>query len=525
MPRQQQKFKREHYRPLVLVVLDGWGCRHGSAHNAIAVAHTPQWDVWQQQCPHLLLEASGQSVGLPVGQMGNSEVGHTHIGAGRVVHQELTRINEVINTGEFAKNSVLIQLIQQQKKEGKALHVMGLLSDGGVHSHQDHLFAFLRMCQSEQFHDVFLHLFLDGRDSPPQSALHSISALNQQLKDSPVATIASVSGRYFAMDRDSRWERVVPVYQLLTEALSSYHFDTAEAAIESFYAQKVDDEFIPPTLIGAKRPIQSGDAVFFFNFRADRARQLTQAFLDDGFTPFVRQNRPFLSQFVSMTRYADNLPTIPVFSPLLLHNVLGEVVANHGLRQLRIAETEKYAHVTFFLNGGREEPFAKEDRTLVASSKVATYDLHPEMSAPEITSRLVDAIEKDSYDVIICNYANADMVGHTGNFAATVKAIECLDQCLHDVGVAVVARGGCLLITADHGNAEMMFDPKTNQPHTAHTSERVPFVFVGDDDWCCAQRDGSLMDIAPTMLALLRIPKPVEMTGQSLLVESDAVNQ
>lgn len=524
MSRQHQKIKHADYRPLVLVILDGWGCHQGLAYNAIAAAHTPQWDSWQEHYPHLLLEASGRAVGLPAGQMGNSEVGHTHIGAGRVVYQELTRINDAINTGEFANNHVLIELIKKQKKAGKALHLMGLLSEGGVHSHQNHLFAFLKMCESEQFHDVFLHLFLDGRDSPPQSALLNLSALHKQLQEYPVATIASLSGRYFAMDRDGRWERVEPVYRLLTQALSPYHFDTAEEAIESFYAAKIIDEFIPPTLIGEKKPIQSGDAVFFFNFRADRARQLTKAFLDDSFSHFDRTTRPALSQFVSMTQYADNLPTTPVFSPLLLLNVLGEVIARHGLRQLRIAETEKYAHVTFFFNGGREEPFAKEDRILVNSSKVATYDLHPEMSAPEITSKLVDAIEKDIYDVIICNYANADMVGHTGNFAATVKAIECLDQCLHDVGVAVLARGGCLLITADHGNAEIMFDPKTNQPHTAHTSERVPFVFIGDD-WHYAGREGSLMDIAPTMLALLGIAKPPEMTGQPLLVESHAANK
>ena len=532
MPQQHRKrgpvadmgSKRKGYRPLVLVILDGWGCHQNPVYNAIATADTPQWDSWQQYYPHLLLDASGSAVGLPAGQMGNSEVGHTHIGSGRMVYQELTRINEAINTGEFAKNRVLIDLIRQQKKKGKALHVMGLLSEGGVHSHQNHLFAFLKLCQREQFHDVFLHLFLDGRDSPPYSALNSLSALNQQLTEEPTATITSLSGRYFAMDRDGRWERLEPVYRLLTEASSPYHFDTTREAIDSFYKDKISDEFIPPTLIGSKKPIQAGDAVFFFNFRADRARQLTDVFLDDGFSHFDRTNRPQLSQFVSMTHYADNLPTTPVFSPQVLHHVLGEVIAHCGLRQLRIAETEKYAHVTFFFNGGREEPFAKEDRLLVASSKVATYDLHPEMSALEITRQLVDAIEKDIYDVIICNYANADMVGHTGHFVATVKAIECLDQCLHELGAVVVARGGCLLITADHGNAEIMFDSKTNQPHTAHTSERVPFVFIGND-WHCAKHEGSLMDIAPTVLALLGISKPPEMTGQSLLVESHAANE
>ena len=523
MLQQHLKCGRNEFRPLVLVILDGWGSHNGLAYNAIAAAHTPQWDSWQQHYPHMFLDASGEVVGLPAGQMGNSEVGHTHIGAGRVVYQELTRINDAINSGEFAKNSILLDLIHNQKKSGKALHVMGLLSDGGVHSHQNHLFAFLKMCAEEQFHNLFLHLFLDGRDTPPQSALLALRTLNEQFKKYPVGKIASLCGRYFAMDRDGRWDRVEPVYRLLMGALSSYQFDTAEEAIESFYAEKIVDEFIPPTLIGEKQPIQSGDAVFFFNFRADRARQLTQVFVDDDFAHFNRAKRPILSQFVIMTQYADNLPTSAVFPPLQLAHVLGDIIANHHLRQLRIAETEKYAHVTFFFNGGREAAFALEDRILVPSAKVATYDLHPEMSAPEITERLVQVIDNDIYDVIICNYANADMVGHTGNFTAAVKAVECLDQCLHAVGDAVLARGGCLLITADHGNAEIMFDPKTNQPHTAHTSERVPFLFIGNG-WHCAKQEGSLMDIAPTILALLGIVKPPEMTGQSLLVKSHATN-
>jgi 2,3-bisphosphoglycerate-independent phosphoglycerate mutase len=510
-------------RPVVLVVLDGWGCHKDIAHNAIAAAHKPTWDDWIAHYPHIALDASGTAVGLPSGQMGNSEVGHTHIGAGRVVYQEFTRINEAIHTKEFAKKAVLVELIQQLKKSKKALHVMGLLSEGGVHSHQNHLFTFLQVCQENQFHEVWLHLFLDGRDCPPQSALASISALNAQLTAFPVAKIASITGRYYAMDRNHRWERIEPVYQLLTESISPYHFESAEAAIESFYAKNITDEFIFPTLIGASHPIQSGDALFFFNFRADRARQLTQAFLDEDFPYFERPHKPILSQFVSMTHYADNLPTTAVFSPASLDNVLGEVIAKQGLKQLRIAETEKYAHVTFFFNGGRETPFPLEDRILVPSPKVATYDLLPEMSAPLITKQLVDVIKKDIYDVVICNYANADMVGHSGNFPAAVKAIECIDRCLHDLGEAIAAQGGYLLITADHGNAEIMFDPITNQPHTAHTSERVPFLFIGKG-WHCSGVAGSLVDIAPTVLSLLGIKVPLEMTGHSLLMEDNGGN-
>lgn len=518
--------KKISQKPLVLVVLDGWGCHKAGPYNAIATAHKPHWDAWLRDYPHAVLEASGNAVGLPTGQMGNSEVGHTHMGAGRVVYQELTRINEAIACGDFAQNAVLTTLIQQLKQSGKALHLMGLLSDGGVHSHQDHLFAVLKRCAELQFTAVYLHLFLDGRDTPPQSALTSLNALNEALQRYPVARIASISGRYYAMDRDKRWERVEPVYRLLTEAVSAYQFPTAEAAVQYFYSQGINDEFIPPTVIcnAITNPpvhVQSQDAVFFFNFRADRARQLTEVFLAESFTSFVRNVKPSLCQFLSMTHYADYLPTTAVFAPVSLKEMLGEVIAAHDLKQLRIAETEKYAHVTFFFNGGREQPFAHEDRILIPSPKVATYDEAPKMSAEAITHRLVEVIQADSYDVIICNYANADMVGHTGNFAATVAAIECLDNCLGVLWKAIAAVGGALMITADHGNAEVMFDPNTNQPHTAHTSEYVPFLFIGEG-WQCAREKGSLVDIAPTMLALLGIAKPHDMTGQSLLVERHA---
>ncbi|CDZ76771.1 2,3-bisphosphoglycerate-independent phosphoglycerate mutase [Legionella massiliensis] len=506
--------------PLVLMILDGWGYSSNQEYNAIKAAKTPQWDEWWLSRPHILLDASGHQVGLPDEQMGNSEVGHMHIGAGRVINQDFTCINKAIANGEFAKNPVFISLINELKESGKTLHVMGLLSPGGVHSHENHLFAFLAFCAEHHFNQVSLHLFLDGRDTPPQSALESIEKLNQQLKQYPVATIRSICGRYFAMDRDKRWERISPVYHLLADAKSNYHFDMAEEAIASFYAEKKSDEFIPPTLIGEAKAIEDEDAVFFFNFRADRARQLTQTFINDAFSGFIRSKQPTLSHFVSMTRYAKSLNTECVFPPLTLRNTLGEVISANGMTQLRIAETEKYAHVTFFFNGGSEQVFPNEDRILIPSPAVATYDLLPEMSAPELTRALVDAIHSKAYDLIICNYANADMVGHSGDFKATVKAIECLDRCMRDVGQALAEEGGVLLITADHGNAEAMYDEGTQQAHTAHTCEPVPLVYIGNNDWHFKANKGSLIDVAPTILALLDIEQPAEMTGNVLLTET-----
>lgn len=513
-------FKRllmQRCKPLVLMILDGWGYREEIAHNAIALAHTPQWDEWLKH-PHAMLDASGYSVGLPKQQMGNSEVGHMHIAAGRVIPQDLTRINDAIASGEFAKNKVLLRLIQDAKRKNKNIHVLGLLSPGGVHSHETHLFAFLALCCAQHFKNVHLHLFLDGRDVPPQSAAHSIARLDEQLKQYPVAQISSISGRFFAMDRDRRWERVASVYRLLTEADSPFHFKTAEEALKAFYADHILDEFIPPTLIGLSCPIEDGDSVFFFNFRADRARQLTQAFIGHSFEGFAREKKPLLAHFVSMTHYAKNFDNESVFQPLRLPHTLGEMIANHGLSQLRLAETEKYAHVTFFFNGGLDKPFPNEDRILIPSPPVSTYDLQPQMSAFELTHQLTEAIQHSAYDVIICNYANADMVGHTGNLQATIQAIECLDQCLRTVWQALVEQDGVLLITADHGNAEAMFDEQTNQAHTAHTSQPVPFLCLGNN-WQFAHTKGSLIDVAPTVLAVLGIEKPKEMTGQSLLVQ------
>ncbi len=505
--------------PLVLLILDGWGYRLEKKHNAIALARTPHWDHWWQTYPHTLLEASGPFVGLPNLQMGNSEVGHMHIGAGRVVPQDFTRINDAITHGDFAKNPVFVKTIEEMNHQGSSLHVLGLFSEGGVHSHEDHLLAFLTLCDSYQFKRVYLHLFLDGRDTPPQSALKSIQKLQDFLKHHPTATLCSITGRYYAMDRDQRYQRIEPLYQLLTESISPYHFDSASDAILSFYQQNISDEFIPPTIIGKGRAIQDDDCVFFFNFRADRARQLTDALISETFQGFPRVKKPRIKQFISMTQYADYLPTEAAFPPLKLTQTLGEVLENHGLRQLRISETEKYAHVTFFLNGGIETPYPHEKRILIPSPKVATYDLQPEMSAKELTQALIEAIKSQEFEVIICNYPNADMVGHTGNVAATIRAIECLDQAMNEVWQTLEPMGGQLLITADHGNAELMFDDSTHQPHTAHTNDLVPFLYLGKH-WHFLKTQGCLIDIAPTLLTLLNISPPDEMTGKPLLVES-----
>ena len=510
------------YTPLVLMILDGWGYSEKTEQNAIAQAHTPQWDKWWQTCPHILLDASGLPVGLPDGQMGNSEVGHMHIGAGRVIPQDFTRINEAIDNGSYAQNPVFIESIDEMKRTNGAIHVLGLLSQGGVHSHENHLFAFLNLCAEQKFSSVYLHLFLDGRDTSPQSAQLNLDNLNAFLKKHPQASICSITGRYYAMDRDQRWQRIEPVYRLLTEGETAYHYATAEEAVNAFYQQKIYDEFIPPTKIGAGATINDGDAVFFFNFRADRARQLTQALIEDDFHGFERKLKPHLTRFISMTSYANNLSTYSAFPPRTLQNTLGEVIANHDLRQLRIAETEKYAHVTFFLNGGSEDVFPHEDHVLIPSPQVATYDLQPGMSAAIITKTIVDALHHQAYDVIICNYANADMVGHSGNFSATVQAIESLEQAMHDIGQALSSIGGQLIITADHGNAECMFDESTHQAHTAHTSQPVPLLYIGGG-WHFSATHGSLIDIAPTVLTLLGITPPAEMTGRALLVKNHAV--
>ncbi len=503
-------------KPLVLLILDGWGHQENTRHNAIAAAHTPQWDQWWRTQPHMLLDASGSAVGLPNGQMGNSEVGHMHIGAGRALYQDFTRINLAIQNADFFSIPLLTNTIAALKKNGKNLHVMGLLSTGGVHSHASHLYAILQLCSQLNFSSVFLHLFLDGRDRPPQNALNDLQALQEVLDRYPVATIASISGRYFAMDRDNRWDRIALVYHQLTHPIDTFQYTHAAQAVSHYYAVDIYDEFIPPTSFPDHQAINDGDSLFFFNFRADRARQLTHAFLESNFTGFNREDVPKLNSFISMTRYSESLPTQSVFPPVTVDRCLGEVLAEHKLTQLRIAETEKYAHVTFFFNGGSEQVFSNEERILIPSPNVATYDLQPEMNAELLTTALVNAIESSTYDVIICNYANADMVGHTGNFPACVAAIECLDRCMQKVGQAVVNNNGVLLITADHGNAETMFNDAINQPHTAHTCESVPLLLIGDG-WNFSQECGSLRDIAPTMLRILDISAPQEMTGTVLV--------
>lgn len=503
-------------RPLVLVILDGWGYREENEYNAIAQANTPQWDSWWDSCPHILLEASGKSVGLPDMQMGNSEVGHMHIGAGRVIQQDLTRINDSISSGEFTSNPVLQNVIDDIKTHQKTLHIMGLLSSGGVHSHEDHLLALIKKCSSENVSNLCLHLFLDGRDTPPQSALDSIKMLNQY----PEVKICSITGRYYSMDRDQRWERIQPAYELLTENKKNRTFSCAEEAINYFYSNNITDEFIPPTQIGDSQIINDGDAIIFFNFRADRARQLTKAFIDDSFTYFKRNFRPKLSHFISMAEYSEDLATEVLFPPTKLKNTLGEVISNNGMTQLRVAETEKYAHVTFFLNGGDESIFKNETRNLVPSPAVKTYDLQPEMSADKVSDIIVNSLLTKSADVIICNFANADMVGHTGNISACIQAIEALDKSLAKIFNSIKKVHGQLLITADHGNAELMFDRDSHQAHTAHTTRPVPLLYVGGG-WQFTQKTGSLIDIAPTVLALLGINQPSEMTGNILLQKND----
>jgi len=506
-------------RPILLLVLDGWGCRATAQHNAIAAAQTPTWNKLLAECPQTTLSASGLDVGLPENQMGNSEVGHLTLGAGRVVFQDLTRISETIDDGTFNQNPVLKAACETAAKTQRTLHVLGLLSPGGVHSHEDHLRALVWLAARKGVPNVLIHAFLDGRDTPPQSAKTSLLALQKVCQSMPNTTharIASISGRYYAMDRDKRWERTQAVYELLTEGEAKWFSSSATEALIAAYNRGETDEFVNPTLITPVTPIVDGEVVVFMNFRSDRARQLSAAFCDTDFSGFTRTRHPQLADFVTLTEYDKNLKATVAFPPISLKNMLGEYLQDQHLRQLRIAETEKYAHVTFFLNGGRETPFEGEDRILVPSPKVATYDLCPEMSAVELTEKLVTAIRAQRYDVIIGNYANADMVGHTGNFSATVQAIETLDICLGKVLAALKEVGGEALITADHGNAELMFDQSSEQPHTAHTLERVPLIYVGRPAQI-TQEQGTLSDVAPTVLALMNLPKPAEMTGTSLI--------
>lgn len=510
----------ETVKPLLLLILDGWGTTADSKFNAITQAKTPQWDDWLNQYPHCLLDASGEAVGLPKGQIGNSEVGHMHIAAGRVIWQDFSQINQDISNGLFLEHSILQKLCQDTLKKDVTLHVMGLLSSGGIHSHEQHLYEFLKLAASHGAPKIVIHLFLDGRDSPPHAAKQSIQQLEKILKAYPFAKIGSLCGRFYAMDRDHRWERVQEAYDLLTIG-NKPKFPSADAAMDN-YPDIKSDEFMPACVIGSEASIiEDYDNIFFYNFRSDRAIQLTECFVNQDFDGFKRSSQPIVNQFVTMTQYSHHLNTTSVYPPRTIPNTLGEIVEQHHYPQLRIAETEKFPHVTYFLNGGKEEPFAGESRVLISSAKVKTYDLMPQMRAHEITKAIIEGLASQQYPLIIANFANADMVGHCGELPAAIEAIEALDHCFQEIDAALKKYDGQAIITADHGNAEVMFDEKTQQPHTAHTLSKVPFLFIGKN--CqLSTKHGSLIDIAPTVLELMHIIKPLEMTGESLITKKKA---
>ncbi len=500
-------------KPLLLLILDGWGERTERTANAVALARTPHWDALQHNAPHTLINTHGLAVGLPAGQMGNSEVGHMNLGAGRVVYQELTRIERAIADGAFDTNPALLQACYAAREGTGRLHVLGLLSPGGVHSQEDHIFAMIRLAHTQGVKHIAVHAFLDGRDTPPQSAGSSLQRLQAVCEATPGARIASISGRYYAMDRDRRWERIERAWRAIVEAEG--HQANAAATLEQAYVHGETDEFLQPTALAGSSPMQDGDALVFMNFRADRARQLSRVLFDPDFDAWTPLRRPHLSAFVTLTEYAADLPVTAVaYPPQDLRQTLGEVLAEHGMKQLRIAETEKYAHVTFFFSGGREPPFPGEERILVPSPKVATYDLQPEMSLPELSERLLEAIRGD-YDFIVCNIANPDMVGHTGKLDAAIQAAEAVDHVLGRLLEGIRSVAGEMLITADHGNLEQMLDA-AGRPHTQHTLGPVPLVYVGR---AAAQLEsaGALCDVAPTVLALMELPQPAAMTGRSLI--------
>lgn len=510
-------------KPHVLIILDGFGYREEPESNAIFHARKPVWDKLWRERPHTLISGSGMDVGLPDGQMGNSEVGHMNLGAGRIVYQDFTRITKAILDGDFFTNPALTGAVDKANAKGGAVHIMGLLSPGGVHSHEDHIVAMIELAAKRNAKAVYVHAFLDGRDMPPQSAQPSLEKVEAKLQELVASRkldtgrIASISGRYFAMDRDNRWDRVEAAYNLLTLGEAPYTAATPVQGLLAAYERGETDEFVKPTVIGAApAPVKNGDSIVFMNFRADRARQITRAFVNPAFDKFPRKTVPQLADFVMLTEYAADINATCAYPPAPLTNVFPDYLAQKGKTQLRIAETEKYAHVTFFFSGGREEPYPGEDRILVPSPNVATYDLQPEMSAPEVTDKLVDAIKSGLYDAVICNYANGDMVGHTGVFSAAVKAVETLDTCIGRLVEAVESAGGEMLITADHGNCEQMEDPDSGQPHTAHTTDLVPLVYVGPRQLEWQVQDGKLSDIAPTLLKLMALPQPKEMTGRAL---------
>ena len=500
---------------VMLMILDGYGYSANTEGNAIYAAKTPVMDKLLEKYPHTLINASGLDVGLPNGQMGNSEVGHTNIGAGRIVYQELTRITKAIGDGDFFENDAFLKAVENCKKHGSALHIYGLLSDGGVHSHITHMFALLELAKRSGLTKVFVHGFMDGRDVSPTSGIEYVKQLEDKMKELGVGKIGTLSGRYYAMDRDNRWERVEKAYAALVYG-EGVKENSAVEAIQKSYDAGVTDEFVVPTVISDDAKISENDSVICFNFRPDRAREITRTLVDGDFEGFKRRNGFFPVHYVCMTQYDAKMPNVDVaFKPEELKNTFGEYISNKGLSQLRIAETEKYAHVTFFFNGGVEAPYENEDRALIPSPKVATYDLKPEMSAYEVTDEVLKRINSGKYDAIILNYANCDMVGHTGVFECAVKAVETVDECMGKVIDAVLAQGGTVCVTADHGNADQMLDPVTHDVFTAHTTNPVPFIVAGAD--CELRSGGRLADIAPTMLELMKLDKPAEMTGESLI--------
>jgi 2,3-bisphosphoglycerate-independent phosphoglycerate mutase len=504
-------------KPVLLLILDGFGYREDTDFNAVASARKPNWDRLWNSYPHTLIHTSELHVGLPKGQMGNSEVGHLNIGAGRVVYQDLSKVDFGIEDGTFYSNPVLLQAVESAKQGGKALHIMGLLSAGGVHSHESHIHAMVELAVRAGMKKVFVHAFLDGRDTPPRSAAQSLQLLQDKCAQLGAGRIATIVGRFFAMDRDNRWDRVQIAYDMLTAGTAPFSAATPQAGLDAAYARGENDEFVQATVIGEPAVMQDGDAVVFMNFRADRAREISRALTDADFNGFVRTRFPKLSNYTTLSSYGEDFHYPCAYTSDTIHNGFGEYLSNLGLKQLRIAETEKYAHVTYFMNGGKEQPYAGEDRILVPSPKVATYDLKPEMSAFEVTDKLEAAIRSKQYQAILCNYANGDMVGHSGIMEAAVKAVEALDTCIGRVVDAMLECGGEVLITADHGNAEQMIDRTTNQAHTAHTLNLVPFLYIGRKAEMAEVGTGALQDVAPTLLAMMGVPQPAEMTGKSLI--------
>ena len=507
-------------KPHVLIILDGFGHSESEEFNAIAQANTPNWDYLRKNYAHSLINASENFVGLPKGQMGNSEVGHLSIGAGRTIFQDLERINQSINNGEFFSNALLKDDMLRLKREDKSLHIFGLLSDGGVHSHIKHFEALLKLAHKEGLKKVYLHPFLDGRDTPPKSAMQFICQIENLIKELGCGKIATLCGRFFSMDRDRRWDRTELAYKMIVQREAEFYAETPEEGLNLAYKRNESDEFVSPTIIDPdiNMSLEDRDSVIFLNFRSDRARQLTNAILDDEFNSFFRQKKVNDLQYFTLTNYEEaQKKAIPIYTSIEIRNSLGEVISNSGKTQLRIAETEKYPHVTFFFNGGEEKKFTGEDRILIPSPNVKTYDLQPEMSAFELTEKLSLAIRTKKYDLIICNYANGDMVGHTGNILAAIKAVEALDKCLGIVIQAIKEVNGVLIITADHGNAELMMDEANGQPHTQHTTNLVPFLVMSEKRAGKIIQGGTLADIAPTLLAIMNENIPSEMTGKNLI--------